>query len=389
MKILMVSIPNHHFFQWVNQLKDSGHEVYWFDSTDGGPAVDKINWVNQIKGWKRKWKFPFKDKLKVAFPRIYSLLNRLNENSFTTIFEQKMREIQPDIVHCFEMNLCGLPILQSMQVFEKTKLVYSSWGSDMYYFQEYGTFISQTNSFLKRVDFLITDCYRDYNIAVKNGFSSQFMGVFPGNGGITIPQKELKKSVDRNKILIKGYESFGCKASKIIEAIGLIPLSILEDFEIVIYSADAIIVDSLNKNPAYKQLKYKVYPRDVFITNEALLRLMGEGAIHISNNISDGMPNTLLESMGMGAFPIQSNPGGASAEVIRHGENGFLIENPLDENEIANLITKAIQDPHLRKTALDYNVDFIKKKYDRQMLQTAIEAIYHTIHHDRNKEHAG
>lgn len=389
MKILLVAIPNHHFFQWVNQLKESGHEVYWFDSTDGGPAVEKIKWVKQIKGWKRKWNLPFKDKLKADFPKIYSLINRFNKNSFTTVFEQKMHEIQPDIVHCFEMNLCGLPILQSMQAFEKTKLVYSSWGSDMYYFEAHGTSRAQTNSFLKRVDYLITDCYRDYTIAVNNGFSNLFMGIFPGNGGVTIPEEAIKKAMDRNKILIKGYESFGCKASKIIEAIGLIPKPLLDGFEIVIYSADAIIADNINKNPAYKQLKFKVYPREVFIANETLLQFMGEAAIHISNNISDGMPNTLLESMGMGAFPIQSNPGGASSEVIRHGENGFLIENALDEKQIANLIIKAIQDPHLRKTAQGYNVDFIKKKYDRQMLKAAIEGIYHTIHHDKNKEHAG
>jgi hypothetical protein len=29
------------------------------------------------------------------------------------------------------------------------------------------------------------------------------------------------------------------------------------------------------------------------------------------------MPNALLEAMGMGAFPIQSNPGKVSEEVIK------------------------------------------------------------------------
>ena len=61
MKILMVAIPNHHFFQWVNQLKDSGYEVFWFDISDGGSVVAKISWVRQIKGWKLKWDFPFRN----------------------------------------------------------------------------------------------------------------------------------------------------------------------------------------------------------------------------------------------------------------------------------------------------------------------------------------
>ena len=58
---------------------------------------------------------------------------------------------------------------------------------------------------------------------------------------------------------------------------------------------------------------------------------MGKSGIHIANSISDGMPNALLEAMGMGAFPIQSNPGKVSEEVITHGKNGFLIEDQNDE----------------------------------------------------------
>jgi hypothetical protein len=28
-------VPNHHF-QWVDQLKDCGYDVIWFDASDGG-----------------------------------------------------------------------------------------------------------------------------------------------------------------------------------------------------------------------------------------------------------------------------------------------------------------------------------------------------------------
>ena len=69
MKILMVAIPNHHFFQWVNQLKESGYEVYWFDVTDGGNKVERIDWLHQIKGWKLKYDFPLRYSLKNKSPR--------------------------------------------------------------------------------------------------------------------------------------------------------------------------------------------------------------------------------------------------------------------------------------------------------------------------------
>jgi hypothetical protein len=58
MKILLVSMPTLHFFRWTEQLKSSGHELYWFDILDGGQKVEKLQNVTQIKGWKRRFKYP-------------------------------------------------------------------------------------------------------------------------------------------------------------------------------------------------------------------------------------------------------------------------------------------------------------------------------------------
>lgn len=379
MKILMVAIPNHHFFQWVNQLKESGYEVYWFDVTDGGPVVAKISWVSQIKGWKLRWDFPFRNRIKAIVPKIYSYFQKYNEFDLALIFEQKINEIKPDVVHCFEMNLSGLPILNVMNRYKKISFIYSSWGSDMFYFKEHGIQKTQVALFLDRVDYLITDCKRDYNIAVQNGFQNKFIGVYPGNGGITFATEFIQTVTKRNIILVKGYESFGCKASKIIEALQLVPLTLLQNFEIVIYSADAVIIEKIKKNVFFDYLKIKIYSRAIFIANENLLKVMGETSIHISNNISDGMPNTLLESMGMGAFPIQSNPGNASEEVISDGINGFLIADPLDSGAIAVLIERAINNYELRASAKAFNVNFIQEMYNRARLKNEIVQIYQDV----------
>ena len=106
---------------------------------------------------------------------------------------------------------------------------------------------------------------------------------------------------------------------------------------------------------------------------------MGESCVHIANSLSDGMPNALLEAMGMGAFPIQSNPGNVTEEVIIHGENGFLIENPLNEIAIATLIKEAIVNKELRKSAQECNVALIQQKYNRLTLQPKIVQLYNNI----------
>jgi glycosyltransferase involved in cell wall biosynthesis len=379
MKILMVAIPNHHFFQWVNQLKESGYEVYWFDVTDGGKKVDRIDWVHQIKGWKLKYDFPFRHFFKNKFPRIYKGIQKHNQRKIAAVFEKILKEIQPDMVHCFEMRLAGFPILEIMEQRPNLKFIYSSWGSDIYFFKELGVQEEQFSRFLARVDYLITDCKRDYEIAKQNGFKNIFLGAYIGNGGLSIEEKYIQAINERNVFIIKGYEDGVGKALKVIEAIELLPLQLFTYLQIIIYSADVSVKEKVENSSFFKLLKVKIYIRGQFIANADLLEIMGKSKIHIANSISDGLPTSSIEAMGMGAFPIQSNPGKVSEEVITHGVNGFLIENPLDSTEIANWVEKALINEGLRVDAQKYNVDLVNKNYNREYLKTEIVQLYKGI----------
>jgi glycosyltransferase involved in cell wall biosynthesis len=86
-----------------------------------------------------------------------------------------------------------------------------------------------------------------------------------------------------------------------------------------------------------------------------LLEKFGKAKISIGNNISDGIPNTLLEAIISGAFPIQSNPGGVSEDYIENGINGLLINDPENIEEIASHITKAINNSDLINKAFEVN----------------------------------
>jgi glycosyltransferase involved in cell wall biosynthesis len=374
----MVAIPNHHFFQWVNQLKDSEYEVFWFDVTDGGPKSDKIAWVNQIKGWKLRWDFPFRSSIKRRFPKLYKYIQKVNERDVVKVFNRYLKAINPDLVHCFEMQLAGLPILPIMNS-NTLPFIYSSWGSDVFYSQELGVSKQQLQRFYNRIDYLITDCKRDYNIIIDNGFKSKFLGVFPGNGGLTIDQNNIQTISNRNIILIKGYNDGVGKASEVIKALELLPKSLIQKYEIVIYSADQSVDNQIKKSKILSDLDIVIYLRHNFLQNEILLEIMGRSCIHIANSISDGMPNALLEAMGMGAFPIQSNPGNVSEEIIVDGMNGYLINNPLDENEISNIVQKALNNVVMREEAQNYNIKFIQENYNRTTLQPRIINLYESI----------
>ena len=375
----MVAIPNHHFFQWVKQLECSGNEVYWFDITDSGNKVDKIGWVNQIKGWKYKYNYPFRQFMKKRNSAIYNFIQKYNTNDIETFFENLLTDINPDIVHCFEMKLSGLPILSVMNKFKNIKFVYSSWGSDMFDNKSCNIAQSHKEQFLNRVNFLITDCKRDYNIAIQKGYKNFFLGVFPGNGGININTDFIQPFSVRNNILIKGYNDGIGMASIVLKAIEILSKNDLLTKKIIIYSADNSIISQISESIYLSSLNIKIYRRDEFIPNEELLKIMGNCAIHIANSISDGMPNALLESMGMGAFPIQSNPGMVTEEIIQDGVNGFLIKNPFDEKEISNLIEESISNINLRQKAMNFNINYINQHYSRSSLKPKIVEMYKKI----------
>jgi glycosyltransferase involved in cell wall biosynthesis len=109
---------------------------------------------------------------------------------------------------------------------------------------------------------------------------------------------------------------------------------------------------------------------------------MGKSIIAIGNSISDGMSNTLLEAIVMGAFPIQSNPGGVSAEIISNNENGFLIENPLDIAAITNLIVKALNDFELLKSANDKNTILAEERLSFEFNKMKVKELYSSFKKD-------
>ncbi len=378
MKILTVAIPNHHFFQWVNQLESSGHEVYWFDITDGNGFSEKIGWVKQFNGWKLRWDYPLRQRIKKHLPKVYQLIQTVNERSATKAFKKVFEQVKPDIVHCFEMQLAGLPILPVLEA-SKVPLVYSSWGSDLFIYEALGVTKTDVQQFLKRVDYLITDCERDYHIAKDLGYINPFLGVFPGNGGIALPKGDILTVDERDTIMVKGYDDGVGQALVVLKALAQIPIDVLKDKKIVVYSADQVVVDYIKQSTVYNLLEVTVYPRGQFVNNAVLLRHMGTSLIHIASSTSDGMPNALLETMGMGAFPIQSNPGGVTEEVITHRKNGLLIDNPTDEKAILNLITIALQHKELRVLAQDFNTALIEKRCNRVILQDQIQDLYQQI----------
>jgi len=378
MKILMVSMFSPHFFNWTEQLKESGHEIYWLDVFDSNTYNKKIDFVEQIIGWRNRWDYPGRHKIKRHSPGVYKVLNFFNQRNIVSVFEKKIKEIKPDLVQSFVMYSACVPLLEVMKRNPEISWLYSAWGNDLFYYQNIKKYRDDMVKVFPYLNYMFADCNRDITIARKLGFRGEVLGVYPGGGGykfldyhsFILPREE------RNIILIKGYQSKFGRCIPILKALMEI-IADIKHFQIIVFGATKNVLDFVNNNKEIKQLQnLNVLGK---IEHNKVLKLMGQSYIYVGNSISDGMPNTLLEAIVMEVFPIQSDPGGATSEIITHNKNGLLIKNPEDSNEIAKWLLLAIKDKSFVQQAVNFNSKEIKPSLKRDVVRMQVLEKYNLI----------
>lgn len=365
-----------HAKRWIENLNDNDHELYWYDVLNKGKfklsqSVTQFYNINKRKVSHFKGEYFLSKKV----PYVYNCLKKFIEVTPNEALDEIINKIQPDIVHSFEMQSCSYPIFKTMQKYPEIKWVYSCWGSDLYYYQNFNKHRSKLINVLNRVDYILTDCYRDFDIANKLGYKGKFLDVIPGGGGYSLNEfLKYKKNVSSRKlILIKGYQHDFGRALNVIKALETIYVN-YQELEFVVFGAHNEVISYIEQ----KKLPFKIYHRDELSQNE-ILKLMGESLVYIGNSISDGIPNTLLEAIIMGVFPIQSNPGNATSEIIQDRINGFLINDAENIEEIRFKIKKILGNKELIEKASIFNYNLALEKLDYKKNKVKINKLYKHI----------
>ena len=209
MKILFVSMPSVHVIRWIENLKDTSHELFWFDVLDRG-RLDTLDSVTQVVNWKKRKVKYIKGEyfLSKKFPKVYEKVHPYLEVTANDGLKRVILDIKPDVVHSFEMQGCSYPIFKVMQECSNIKWLYSCWGNDLYYYQQFPIHLKKIKLLLSRVNYLHTDCKRDFELAKQLGFQGKHVGVIPGGTGYKLQDLEIYKLPleDRKIILVKGYE---------------------------------------------------------------------------------------------------------------------------------------------------------------------------------------
>lgn len=380
MKILFVSMPSIHVTRWIENLKDTDHELYWFDILNRG-ELKTLSSVHQFTDWKKRILPYIKGEyfLRKKIPLLYEKIVPYLEVSVEEALGKIILELQPDVIHSFEMQSCSYPILTTMKKWPNIMWLYSCWGNDLYYYQNFSSHLKKIKEVLKQVDFLHTDCTRDYVMAKKIGFSGNHVGVIPGGTGYKLEELESCKLPisKRTIILVKGYEHTFGRGLNIVKALHSLQNEI-QNFEIVIFAAHLQVADYIKSN----NLNFKVFGRNE-LSHQEIMKLMGKSLIYIGNSISDGVPNTLLEAIIMGAFPIQSNPGNATEEIIENGDNGLLINDAESISEIETLVLSIINNKRLLENAFLKNKKITIERLEYSVNKIKVNEVYNLIENAR------
>tara|TARA_B110000037_G_scaffold218792_1_gene282504 strand:+ start:968 stop:2116 length:1149 start_codon:yes stop_codon:yes gene_type:complete len=290
-----------------------------------------------------------------------------------------IKKINPEYIHSHELSTSSILCLKARLNFKGTfpKWIVTNWGSDLYFFYKKKKFKENLKKVLQLSNFYSAECRRDYKMAKKIGIKATFLDCVTNSGGIPlqsvkkINKKQLTSS--RKIILIKGYHGLFGLALNSIKAIQKISQH-LREYTIVVYSADQIVVDYCNSISKKLDLKFQIYSNNTNLTQKEMYGLFSKAKVYIGISKSDGISTALLESMALGAFPIQSNTSCAN-EWILNNKTGYILP-PYNIKLISKKILLAINNDKQVDLAAKLNWKTIVKRADSNKIKMIIRKIY-------------
>jgi hypothetical protein len=186
------------------------------------------------------------------------------------------------------------------------RLIATNWGSDIFWFQQFPKHREKLKQLLSVADYYSCECNRDVQLAKSLGFSGHVMPVIPNAGGFAkeLLSQPVPALADRKVIAIKGYHGWVGRAKIALEAIETLA-SELKNYQLVIYSANRGTIKLAKQIAKRTGLDFTIYSKGK-LSHSKVLELFASAKIYVGLSLSDGISTSLLESMAMGAIPVQT-----------------------------------------------------------------------------------
>ena len=411
-RILFVAMQNSpHTARWIELLADKGWDLHLF-------AINYLEPISQIKGVTvhRPWiKFSPRKILSdlitrmrgrkvqnenIKFSAIYPVpvlgrLERVLCGLFTTYVGESatpapffygpvplarlIKKLKPDLIHSMEFQHCGYRVLEAKRIVgdEFPDWLATNWGSDIYYYQNFDDHRKQIIRLLANAKYYSCECQRDVGLAENLGFTGTLMPLLTNTGGFDLESiskmRDLEIPSRRHLIMVKGYQHFAGRALTALDVLERCRME-LKEYTIVVFSASDDVIRRVDELRRFVGLNIQLLG---YCDHDTMLRMYARARVYIGISISDAISTSLLESMAMGAFPIQTNTS-CCEEWIEDGVGGFSV--PVDDvGKIVDRLKKALTDNDLVDNAHEVNWSVVKKRLDIKRLRDDAGAFYSKI----------
>ncbi len=368
MKILFVADARSPISQnWIRYFAERGDEVYLASTFQGDvgfplagfeftpvafsslkhhrPAITNADSISpQLRTKIRQWIGP------LSLPRSARKLSAF------------IQKIQPDIIHALRIPYEGMLAAQASQFTDlpiTVPLITSVWGNDFTLHAPSTPLMGYyTHKTMKAVTALHADCERDIRLAHTWGFdSTKPTLVTPGNGGIRADVFYPPAEPVREPIIInpRGFRAY-VRNDSFFKAIPIV-LAKYPNAKFICASMQGIA-------QALQWLKELNIEHAVTlnppVSHTQMAEIFRSAQIVVSPSIHDGTPNSLLEGMACGCFPIAGDLE-SIREWITPNQNGLLVDSNSPQS-IADAILLGIEREGLRREAAGLNAKIISAR---------------------------
>jgi len=292
---------------------------------------------------------------------------------------QVIEDLQPEVIHALRIPYEGMLAALALRDEPRWPLLISVWGNDFTLHARATPWMAiLTRRALRRANALHADCQRDLQLAHQWGFAPPKPAiVLPGGGGVQsevfYPATTAAESPPVWQVINpRGLRAY-VRNDTFFRAIPLVLARKPNVHFLCPAMAEATQarrwVEKLNLAAAVDLLPSQ--------SRAQMADLFRQAQVAVSPTTHDGTPNTLLEAMACGCFPIAGDIA-SLREWITPGENGLLV-NPGDPQALAEAILQALEQPELRARARAINARLVAERADYQRVMSQAEAFYRLI----------
>ena len=295
-------------------------------------------------------------------------------------FRQLVENIKPDLVHALRIPFEGMLASATPR---RIPLIISIWGNDItLHARSFFLMAWLTRMTLRRADGLVADASRDILLGQDWGFRGPTLTV-PGSGGIRYDEifaanREsalFPEELPDAPIVVnpRGHRPGSLRQDVFFQSIPIV----LEKFPKTVFVCPPLAGDAQARGWVSAlgiTANVRLWP---LLSQRQLWALYKKAQVYVSPSVHDGTPNSLLEAMACGCFPVTGDVE-SLREWIAPNINGILVDatNP---RRMADAVIAALENEDLRRKAAGQNAELIAARADYARCMQKVEQFYREI----------